>query len=186
MAVGGFDPFSGTTGMVVTRRKPGHFVALTEEGRIDAVISQNGVKLSEALERRRPITVNGAQLGPNDLSSPLAPGGSLKSVDPYDVTIAMPAADGEPAVSDADRDAWSKFRIAYDATIDAAPFQVTGVLLLFPSQDPMSLNERGPELFLPVFTPTVQCNGVTIRDVPSDSVLVNRSRIRRVNAAMKP
>jgi hypothetical protein len=184
MAVGTFNPSSGTTGIVVTRRKPGHFVALTEDGRIDAVLAQN-VKLADALEKRAAINVNNAQQGPNDGSAPLAPAGGVKSVDPYDITIAMPAEDGEPVVSDADRDAWAKFRMAYDVTLEATPFKITGVLLLLPSQDPLSLTERGTELFLPVFVPQVQVNGVTIRDTPRDAILVNRSHLRRVNANMR-
>jgi len=97
----------------------------------------------------------------------------------------MPAEDGEPVVSDADRDAWSKFRVAYDVTLTATPFTVSGVLLLLPSQDPLSLTERGTELFLPVFSPSVSVNGVTLRDTPRDVLLVNRSHIRRVNANMR-
>jgi hypothetical protein len=185
MAVGTFNPSSGSNGIVVTRRKPGHFVALTEDGRIDAQLAQNGVKLPDALEKRAAINVNNAQQGPNDLSKPLAPAPSVKQVDPYDVTIAMPAEDGEPVVSDADRDAWAKWRMAYDVVLDANPFKVTGVLLLLPSQDPMSLTERGTELFLPVFAPTVTVSGASIRDVPRDAILVNRSHLRRVNATMR-
>ncbi len=185
MAVGTFDPVRGTTGIVVTRKRPGHFVALTEDGRIDAMLAQGGLKLADALEKRASIVVNNAQRGPNDLSEPLEPTNSLKSVDPYDVTIAMPAEDGEPVVSDADRDAWSKFRVAYDVTLEATPFKVSGILLLFPSQDPLALTERGTELFLPVFSPTVQVGATILRDTPRDAILVNRSHLRRVNATMR-
>jgi len=185
MAVGTFDPLSGTTGIIVSRKKPGHFVALTEDGRIDAVLAQGGVKLASALERRAAINVNNAQQGPNDLSAPLTPASGVRSVDPYDVTIAMPAEDGEPVVSEADRDAWSRFRVAYDVILEATPFKITGILLLLPSQDPMSLTERGTELFLPVFGPTVEVGNTLLRDTPCDAILVNRSHLRRVNASMR-
>jgi hypothetical protein len=185
MAVGAFDPASEATGIVVTRRKPGHFVALTEDGRIDAVLSQGGVKLANVLEKRAAIGVSNAQTGPNDLSAPLQAANNIRSVDPYDITIAMPAEDGEPVVSDADRDAWSKFRVAYEVILEASPFRISGVLLLFPSQDPMSLTERGTELFIPVFSPTVEVGSTTLRDTPRDAVLVNRSHLRRVKAAMR-
>jgi hypothetical protein len=185
MAAGAFDPGKGTTGIVVTRKKPGHFVALTEELRIDAVLAQSGVKLADALEKRVAISVNNAQRGPVDGSDELLPALSVKSVDPYDITVAMPAGDGEPAVSDADREAWSTFRVAYEVTLTAPPFTITGVVLLLPSQDPLSLTERGAELFLPVLGPTVEVNGVRLKDTPSDSVLVNRTHLRGVNAAMR-
>jgi hypothetical protein len=185
MAVGAFSLGAGTSGFIASRRRPGHFVALSEDGRIDAILSQSNVKLADALEKRAAISVNSAQQGANDLSTPLAPAGGVKNIDPYDVTILMPAEDGEPVVSDADREAWSKFRVAYDVTLDAAPFKVTGILLLLPSTDPYSLTERGTELFLPVFSPVVSVGGVPVRDVPRDAILMNRSHIRRVNASMR-
>jgi hypothetical protein len=185
MAVGTFDPGAGGTGIVVTRKRPGHFIALTEDGRIDAMLAQGGVKLADALEKRAAISVNNAHQGPNDLSAPLVPAPGVKSVDPYDISIVMPAEDGEPVVSDADRNAWAKFRVAYDVTLEATPFKVSGVLLLLPSQDPFSLTERGTELFLPVFAPVVQMGAVTIKDTPRDAILVNRSHMRKVNTTMR-
>jgi hypothetical protein len=127
--------------------------------------------------------VSNAQRGACD-GGPLIPALGLKTIDPYDVAIAMPAEDGEPAVSDVDRDAWQKFRQKYTATIDVPPYRVTGTLLLLPSQDPLSLTERGTELFLPVFNPTVELLGAPVKDIPRDSILVNRSHIRRINANM--
>ena len=185
MVAGAFNPASGTTGIVVTGKRPGHFVALTQDGRIDAMLAQGGVKLADALEKRAPINVNNVQQGPNDLSEPTTPAYEIRSVDPYDVTIAMPAPDGEPVVTDADREAWSRFRVAYDVTLEATAFTVSGVLLLFSSQDPMSLTERGTELFLAVFSPTVLVGGTALADTPRDAVLVNRSHLRRVTAVMR-
>jgi hypothetical protein len=182
-ASGKTAPGQGLAGIVVTRRRPAHFVALTEDGRIDAMLAQSG-KLGAVLEKRGSINVNQAQTGAGDCDGPLTPAPTLKTIDPYDVAIAMPAADGEPAVSDADRDAWQKFRVAYNAAIEMPPYTVTGTLLLLPSQDPLSLAERGTELFLAVLNPTVELAGMAIKDIPRDSILVNRSHIRRVKATM--
>jgi len=44
--------------------------------------------------------------------------------------------------------------------------------MLLPSQDPMSLTERGTELFLPVFGPTVEVGNTILRDTPRDAILV--------------
>lgn len=184
MAVGAFNPLAGAAGIVVTGKKPGHFVVLTEGGRIDAFLAQSGVKLPDALEKRAAINVNSARQGPNDGSS-LSRAKGVKIVDPYDAMIAMPAADGEQVVSDPDREAWGKWRVAYNATIEISPFQVTGILLLPPSQDPLSLTERSAELFLPVFAPSILLGGVALKDTPRDAILVNRSHIRRVNASMR-
>ena len=185
MAAGAFNPGVGGAGFIATRRRPGHFVALSEDGRIDAILTQGDVKLADALEKRAAIPVDNAQQGSNDLSAPLVPAGGVRSIDPYDVTIVMPAEDGEPVVSDADHEAWTKFRVSYDVTLEAAPFKVSGILLLLPSVDPYSLTERGTELFLPVFSPAVLVGGVPVRDVPRDAILMNRSHIRRVSASMR-
>lgn len=114
MAAGAFNPGVGGAGFIATRRRPGHFVALSEDGRIDAILTQGGVKLADALEKRAAIPVGNAQQGSNDLSAPLVPAGGVRSIDPYDVTIVMPAEDGEPVVSDADHEAWTKFRVSYE------------------------------------------------------------------------
>jgi hypothetical protein len=173
------------SGFVVTRRRPAHFVALTEDGRIDAMLAQGG-KLGAALEKRSAINVNSAQTGAGDCDGPLIPAPALRTVDPYDITIAMPAADGEPAVSDPDREAWERWRVGYNAVIDAPPYMVTGKILLMPSQDPSTLTERGTDLFLGVFQPRVEIAGTVVRDIPQDSILVNRSHIRRVKATLAP
>jgi hypothetical protein len=174
-----------TTGIVVTRKRPGHFVALTQEGRIDAMLGVKDLKLAQVLERRAPITLKETMEGPWDLSRPLVLARGVKNLDPYDVSIVMPASDGEPVVSEADQEAWLKFRVAYDVTIEVPPFKVSGVLLLMSSQDPLELTERGSELFLPVFAPVVQLDGLAIKDTPRDAVLVNRSHMRRVAAVRR-
>ncbi len=183
MAVGILHPArSMTTGIVVTRKRPGHFVVLTENGRIDAMLGSKDLKVAQILEKHAPIPVRDAMEAPNDLSTPLVLARSLKAVDPYDVSIVMPAVDGEPVVSEADQEAWLKFRVAWDVTLEVPPFKVSGVLLLLASQDPLELSERGGDLFLPVFAPTVQFGGLAIKDTPRDAILVNRSNLRRVTA----
>jgi len=39
------NPTIGGTGIVVSRKRPGHFVALTEDGRVDAML-QGSVKIA--------------------------------------------------------------------------------------------------------------------------------------------
>jgi hypothetical protein len=49
----------------------------------------------------------------------------------------------------------------------------------------MSLTERGIELFLSVFSPTVQVGDTILCDTLRDATLVNRSHLRRVNATVR-
>ena len=183
--VGAFNPKSRTTLVVGKTRQPGHFIALTSNGRIDAVLAQGGVRLADALEKRAAINVNDALRGSNDGSGPPTPAPNIKSIDPYEITIAMPAQDGDPAVSAAEHEAWVKWRLTYEVTLEAPPFKVTGILLLLPSQDPFMLAERGAEYFVTVFSPTVEVDGVTLTDTRRDAILVNRSRLRRISATLK-
>ena len=182
---GAFNPASRATLVVGKARLPGHFVVLTNDSRIDAVLAQGRLSLAEALERRAPIDVNNVLQGPNDGSGPLIPAPNIKSVDPRAVIIGMPAEGGDPVVSAAEREAWQTWRVTYEVTLEATPFKVAGILLLLPSQDPFLLTERGQELFLPVFSPTVEVGEVMLTDVRHDGILVNRSHLHRVLTVMR-
>jgi hypothetical protein len=182
---GAFNPASRTTLVVGRARQPGRFVALTNDLRIDAVLAQGRLSLTDALERRAPIDVNSVLQGPNDGSGPLIPAPNIKSVDPRAVIIGMPAEGGDPVVSAAEREAWQTWRVTYEVTLEATPFKVAGILLLLPSQDPFLLTERGQELFLPVFSPTVEVGEVMLTDVRHDGILVNRSHLHRVLTVMR-
>jgi hypothetical protein len=184
MAVGALNPAMPVIGNVPTKKRPGHFVALTEDGRIDAMLAQGGGKLAGLLEKRAPLNINTVLSGPSDGTNMAAVAGA-QSVDPYDITIVMPAADGDPVVSAADKDAWERFRVAYDVSLEATSFRVTGVLYMLPSQDPLTLTERASELFVPIFKPMVQYGAMTLVDVPHDAILVNRSHIRKVTGSMR-
>jgi len=62
---------------------------------VDAML-QGSVKIADALEEARPYQRQQCQQGPMTFSRPLAPAPGVKSVDPYDISIVMPAEDGEP------------------------------------------------------------------------------------------
>jgi hypothetical protein len=49
----------------------------------------------------------------------------------------------------------------------------------------LSLRERGTELFLAVFSPTVQVGAATLKDIPGDAILINRSHLKKVNATVR-
>jgi len=185
MAASTSNPFLGAIGIVVARKKPGHFVALTRDGRVDATLTQSGTKLAEALERHAPLGVGNVMKGSSDGKAPLLPVVGAKTIDPSDVSVAMPAADGEPVVTEAERNAWKMYRVTYEVTLTVTPFTVSGLVMLMPTLDPEGLPGRGAELFVPVFDPTVQVNGVTIADAPRDAVLVNRAHIQAVKATRR-
>lgn len=182
---GGFNPASRTALVVRTAKVPGHFVALTNDSRIEAVLAHGGVRLADALERRGLIAVNNVLQGPNDGSGPLSSAPNIKSIDPGAIIIAMPAGDGDPVLSAAESEAWHNWRDAYEVTLEAPPFKVAGTLLLLPSQDPFLLTDQSGYRFLPVFSPTVEVDAVIVTDIRRDAILVNRSYLRRVSTATR-
>jgi hypothetical protein len=165
--------------------QPGHFVALTDDSRIDAVLVQGRLSLAAALERRAPIEVNSVLRGPNDGSGPLAPAPQIKTIDPRTVIVAMPGDGAEPVLTAAELETWHNWRVAYQVTLEAPPFTVAGIVLVLPSQDPFLLTEQGKEVALPVFSATVEVGEVSLPDVRQDGILVNRTHLRRVRTAAR-
>lgn len=164
---------------------PGHFVVLTHDRRIDAVLAKAGVRLADALERRGLLDVVRVSQGPNDGSGPLTPSPNIKSLDPHSMIIAMPADDADPVLNRAEGEAWHNWRDAYTVSLDVPPFGVVGELLLLPSQEPYLLKDQATYLFLPVFAPIVEIGDVTLTDIRPDAILVNRDCIRRTNKAVR-
>lgn len=167
----------------MTGKRPGHFVALLREGRLDAMLGQSG-RLVDMLEKRRTVPIFYAQFGKPD-ESLMVSKPDLKTLETSDVTIAMPGIDGAPVVTDDEWDAWVRWRVAWDISLVVPPYTVTGVMLLIPSMEPASLAESSGDTFVPVFAPSVCLDGMPLPEVPSDALLLNRRRITKVNATLR-
>jgi hypothetical protein len=154
------------------------FDGLTEEWRIVGVMEIRG-RLSDALNKREPITIDDVQWAPNDGSAALAPAPGLKTVDPYDLIIVMAGADTLPPLSDAEREAHKVHKIAYDVALEVPPFRVIGTVYLYPGSEPDRLLDRSTEMFVPVVEATALLRGQPIGE-ELDAVLVNRFYLRGV------
>lgn len=182
MAVGGFGGLPGALGGR-GRAKAGRFVALTGLNRIVGTVNQSG-KLVDLLEKRGPFGIKDViEVSLDGLLTREST--SIRTIEPRDIFIVMSAPDGEPVYSQAQRDALGLWRLPFEVSIEAGPFRVIGQVYLRGLEDIPALSDPGGDAFLPVFDPVVQVSGVTLRDAPRDSVMVNRSHIQRATTTVR-
>jgi hypothetical protein len=155
------------------------FDGLTEEWRLVGEMQVDG-RLSDAVNRREPITISNVRWAPIDESAPMSDVPGLKSVDPYDLLIILAGEASLPPLSDAERSAHKVHKIAYEVALEVPPFRVIGTVYLYPGSDPDRLLDRATEMFVPVVDATAYLGDRVIGEEVTDAVLVNRFYLRGV------
>ncbi len=155
------------------------FDGLTEEWRLVGEMRVEG-RLSDAVNRREPISLENVLWAPIDGSEPLTPVPGLKSVDPYDLIIILAGEGSLPAMSEKERVAHRVHKISYDVAINVAPFRVVGTIYMYPGSDPDRLLDRATEMFVPVVNATAYLGERVVGQERTDAVLVNRFFLRGV------
>jgi hypothetical protein len=154
------------------------FDGLTEEWRIIGRMEVDG-RLSDALNKREPITMTDVRWAPVDGSSELVPAPGLKNVDPYDLIIVMAGEETLPPLNDAERAAYKVHKIAYEVALEVPPFRVLGTVYLYPGSEPDRLLDRATEMFVPVVDAEAIL-GETSIGTDLDAILVNRFYLRGI------
>jgi hypothetical protein len=154
------------------------FDGMTEEWRIVGIMDVPG-RLSDAINKREPITMADVRWAPIDGSAPLSEAPGLKSVDPYDLILVMAGEDTLPPLTDAERAANKVHKIAYDVALEVPPFRVIGTVYLYPGSEPDRLMDRATEMFVPVVDATATLAGNQIGE-ETDAILVNRFYLRGI------
>ena len=179
------DPAAGSAGTgsssAGTPRAHGRGIAfdgLTEEWRIVGVMDVKG-RLSDALNKREPVTIDDVKWAPLDGTTELAPAPGLKTVDPYDLIIVMAGEETLPPLSDNERAAHKVHKIAYDVALEVPPYRVIGTVYLYPGSEPERLLDRSSEMFVPIVDATAIHGSRTIGE-GLDAILVNRFYLRGV------
>ncbi len=177
----------GRSGRSATRarRTWPRFRGFTEEWRIDAELRAEDA-LDVTLNKRDSMRIGDVHWGPLDGSSALVPAPGIKSIDPYDLIVAMTGTSGPPLLTEEDREALRVERTPYVVTLDAAPYRITGTVHLLPGTRPAQLLDRGNELFVMVTGPALFLNDTPLADAAADVVLVNRSYLRQVKQERQP
>jgi hypothetical protein len=174
------DTGSAETPTQQVGRGPGvPFEGMTEEWRLVGRMLVNG-RLSDALNKREPITLAEVQWAPMDGSEPLAPAPGLKSVDPYDLVLVIADADSLPAMTDAERSAHKIHKVTYEVALEVPPYRVVGTVQLYPGYEPIRLLDRSNEMFVAVINATATMSGRMVSQPETDVILVNRAYLRGV------
>ena len=155
------------------------FDGLTEEWRLVGVMAVSG-RLSDALNRRDAIAIHDVSWAPLDGSEPLSPVPGLRSIDPYDLIVVLAGEDSLPDFSDDEKAAHRVHKVGYEVKLEIPPFRVRGTVHLYPGHEPERLLDRSNDMFFAVTGGRVTLDETRIGDVATDTILVNRQYLRRV------
>ncbi len=155
------------------------FDGLTEEWRLVGVMEVSG-RLSDALNRRDAISIRDVSWAPLDGSEPFSPVPGLRSIDPYDLIVVLAGEGSLPVFSDDEKAAHRVHKLSYGVALEVPPFRVKGTVHLFPNFEPERLLDRSNDMFFAVTGGLVMLNETRIGDDPTDTILVNRQYLRRV------
>lgn len=156
------------------------FDGMTDEWRLVGRMLVEG-RLSDALNKREPITIADVQWAPMDGSAPLAPAPSLQTVDPYDLVLVLAGEDSLPAMSDQERSAHRVHKVSYEVALDLPPYRVVGTVQLYPGYEPARLLDRSNDMFIAVIDATATLGGKPVSPPGTDVILVNRAYLRGVD-----
>lgn len=156
------------------------FDGMTEDWRLVGRMIVEG-RLSDALNKREPITIADVSWAPMDGSEPLAPAPGLKSVDPYDLVLVLAGEDSLPAMSEQERSAHRVHKVSYEVALEIPPYRVVGTVQLYPGYEPDRLLDRSNDMFVPVIDATATMAGKAVSPPGTDVILVNRAYLRGVD-----
>ena len=155
------------------------FHGFTEDWRLEGRMELAG-RLLDALNQRQAIAVSDVSWAPADGSAPLEAAPGIRSLDPYDLIIAIADSDTLAAVTDDERSAHRVHKISFDVALEAPPYRVVGTIQLHPGSEPESLLERGTQMFAAVTDPVLQLGTAELDLGGADTVLVNRFYLRGI------
>lgn len=155
------------------------FEGMTEDWRLVGRMLVAG-RLSDALNKREPISLAEMQWAPMDGSEPLASAPGLKSVDPYDLVLVIAGEDSLPAMTDSERSAHKVHKVTYEVGLEVPPYRVIGTVMLYPGYEPGRLLERSNDMFVAVINATASMGTRTVSQPGTDVILVNRQYMRGV------
>jgi hypothetical protein len=155
------------------------FDGLTEEWRLVGIMEVSG-RLSDALNRRDAISIREVNWAPLDGSEEFSPVPGLRSIDPYDLIVVLTGEGTVPGFSDDEKAAHRVHKLSYGVALEVPPFWVRGIVHLYPGSEPERLLDRSNDMFFPVTGGVVLLNEQRIGDGQTDTILVNRHYLRRV------
>ncbi len=153
------------------------FRAWTESLQITGRVRSND-RLSDALNRREHLRVEGPVVTPIGAGSSARYQALEMALDPFDLELVVAPVDLR--TPDA-RGARRIHKVRYPVVVDAGPFQIHGVLHVFPGNAPEFVANHTGALFFPVTEPRVYRDGRLVAGRGTGVALVNRYSIRRIH-----
>jgi hypothetical protein len=142
------------------------FEGLTEDWRLVGRMLVSG-RLSDALNKREPITIVDVSWAPVDESGPLEPAPGLKSVDPYDLVIVLAGDESLPDKTEEERTAHRVHKVSYEVALEVPPYRVVGTVYLYPGSEPDSLLQRSSDMFVPIVDATASMGDRPVSTTPA-------------------
>lgn len=165
-------PIAPTTDLTVHS-----FRAWTESLQITGRIRASD-RLSDALNRRELLRVDGPVVTPIGAGSSARYQALEMNVDPFDLEIVLaPVDDRTPD----QRGARRIHKVRYPVVVDAGAFEVHGILHVFPGNAPEYVANHTSTLFFPITEPRVFRDGRLVAGRGHGVALVNRYSIRRID-----
>lgn len=165
-------PIAPTTDLAVHS-----FRAWTESLLITGRIRSND-RLSDALNRREHLRVEGPVVVPIGAGSSARYQALEMSIDPFDLELVVAPVDHR---TPAERGARRIHKVKYPVVVDAGSFQVHGTLHVFAGNAPEYIANHTGTLFFPVTEPRVYRDGRLVAGRGHGVALVNRYSIRRID-----
>jgi hypothetical protein len=155
------------------------FDGLTEDWRLVGFMELEG-RLLDILNRREAIPIRDVTWSTVDAVADLQPAPGLQKVDPYDLIVVLAGGLTLPPLSDEEKSALRRNKVAYDVILELPPYWVIGTVFLHPGSEPDRLMDRGSDLFFPVTNAVALAGDISLGGPEIDVVLVNRSYLRGV------
>jgi hypothetical protein len=155
------------------------FEGMTEDWRLIGRMLLDG-RLSDALNKRDPITLADMRWAPMEGDEEPAPAPGLKSVDPYDLVLVIAGHESLPVMTESERSAHKVHKVTYEVGLEVPPYRVIGTVMLYPGYEPIRLLDRSNEMFVAVINATATMAGKTVCPPGTDVILVNRAYLRGV------
>jgi hypothetical protein len=135
-------------------------------------------RLSDALNRREEIRIDGPTVTPIGASTDESHTPPTMMFDPYDFELVVGTRADQRSIEE--RTARRIHKVRYPVRVVADRFEVRGILHVYPGNVPELITQRSSALFLPITQAVVRRGGRIVTGPTADVVLVSRHAIQKI------
>jgi hypothetical protein len=153
------------------------FHGWTESLHVSGVIRSTD-RLSDALNSREPFRIDGPAITPIGSAGDASYTAPTMLFDPFDFEVVVGSQDERRSAEG--RNARRIHKVRYPVLIEAGPFEIRGLIHVFPGNAPEFVSQHSGSLFFPITQATVRRGGRNVTGPAADVILVSRYTIRRI------